>query len=941
MKSKKYFKFFKHQLDVVERNPDHALYVIPSDPLYASASQWHLGFVGHLSYAVNHSASTTAGFERAWRDYQGDGLAVGIWDNGVQQDHWDLFSNYDNNKHVIVNGAINNGLNLTQSAGHGTAVAGLIAADNNALGGLGIAHDAQITSIRIFGGVDDINRNWSRYLLTLDSLGSFDVTNHSYGGFPDFQKLTDISKFDAASMSGRSGLGTVNVKAAGNNNVDGNGEFLDASRFTITVGAISNTLTANIATYSNYGAHMLVSAPAASVSTDLLGAGAGYDGLLSGDYTNVFGGTSAAGPVVAGVVALMLSANAKLGWRDIQNILAYSAVGVGSLYSQVTISENFAWKWNGAANWNGGGLHFSEDYGYGMVNAFNAVRMAEVWTLIHPESAISANEAVVSTGVMSVNKKINDRSTLTHQFNVSSQFLLEHVALTVSLTHTYFTDLRIRLVSPDGTVMTLYDGSTGDSQTSDGTFTYTFGADGFRGESSAGIWTLQIQDEVSRNSGTLKSVSMVGYGAPTSVNSVYHYTSEALMALSASGRSNAKLLKDIDGGSDWINASTISANLVLDLNAGMSSTMEDKVFLTIASGSLIENAIGGDGDDTVMGNDANNLIYGMRGNDMLLAGGGFDVAGFTGVLAEYQISAMNGVTTVQGPDGEDMLIGFERLRFKDIEVDDPSLGVIPPDTTAPTLIGASPSDNAMDVLVDSHWVLTFSEIVQAGHGSVGIYKANGVLHERFEADDLFFQDKTVTVNPTLDLSKGTAYYLLMDSGAVTDVAGNAFSGIAAATELNLTTENDFKIISGTSRNDALNGTSGSDRMAGLSGNDTLNGKLGNDFLTGGPGKDTFVFDSPLSVNNIDTITDFNVRDDTIRLENAIFSKLSKTGTLNRNFFRANDGVAAQDSNDHILFDTRSGFLYYDADGIGGIQAQPFAVLVGWVGTVTNSDFVVI
>jgi Ca2+-binding RTX toxin-like protein len=941
MKTKNYFKFLKQPFNGRSVGPDHVLYALPADPIFSSDAQWHLGFIGSLSYATQHSARTTAGFDRVWHDFQGDGLSVGIWDNGVQQNHWDLFANYDANKHVSVNGTVNNGQNLTQSAGHGTAVAGLIAADDNLRGGLGIAHDAQITSIRIFGGVDDINRNWSRYLLTLDGLGSFDVTNHSYGGFPDFERLTDVSKFGAASMSGRSGLGTVNVKAAGNNNVDGNGELLDASRFTITVGAISDTLTANIAAYSNYGAHMLVSAPAASVSTDLTGVGAGYDGLLSGDYTNVFGGTSAAGPVVAGVVALMLSANAKLGWRDIQNILAYSAVGVGSLYSKVSTSENFAWKWNGAANWNGGGLHFSEDYGYGMVNAFNAVRMAEVWTWINPESAVSSNEAVVSTGVMSVNKKISDVSTLTHQFNVTSQVLLEHVALTVSLTHTFFTDLRIRLISPDGTVMTLYDGSTGDSQTSDGTFTYTFGADGFRGESSAGLWTLQIQDAARLNTGTLKSVTMVGYGAQSSVNSVYHYTSEVLMALSASGRPNARLLTDLDGGIDWVNASAISAHLVLDLNGGMSSTMGGQVFLTIASGTLIENAIGGDGNDTIMGNHANNLIYGMRGDDMLLGGDGFDVAGFTGTFAEYEISALDGVTTVHGPDGQDMLSGFERLRFKDMEVNDPSLGVSPPDNTAPTLISTTPSDNAIAVRVDSQWVLTFSEMVQAGHGSAAIYAANGVLHEMFDADDLIFMDKTVTINPTVDLSKDAAYYLRMDSGAVTDLAGNAFPGIEASTELNITTESVLKIISGSSRNDVLNGTSGSDQMNGLSGNDSLNGKLGNDVLTGGPGKDAFVFDTPLSVNNIDTITDFNVRDDTIRLENAIFSKLSKTGTLNRNFFRANDDVAAQDSNDHILLDTRSGVLYYDADGAGGIQAQPFAVLVGWIGTLTSSDFVVI
>ena len=80
-------------------------------------------------------------------------------------------------------------------------MAGLIAADDNGLGGVGIAHDAQITGVRIFGGADDINSAWSRYLLTLDSLGQFDVTNHSYGGYPDFY---------LSGMSGRNRLGIFN-----------------------------------------------------------------------------------------------------------------------------------------------------------------------------------------------------------------------------------------------------------------------------------------------------------------------------------------------------------------------------------------------------------------------------------------------------------------------------------------------------------------------------------------------------------------------------------------------------------------------------------------------------------------------------------------------------------------------------------------------------------
>jgi subtilisin family serine protease len=78
-------------------------------------------------------------------------------------------------------------------------------------------------------------------------------------------------------------------------------------------------------------------------------------------------GTSAATPVTTGVIALMLDAAPGLGWRDVQNILALSALsalsaqGAGSRYGGSNANENFSCEWNGAANWNGGRTHFSED----------------------------------------------------------------------------------------------------------------------------------------------------------------------------------------------------------------------------------------------------------------------------------------------------------------------------------------------------------------------------------------------------------------------------------------------------------------------------------------------------------------------------------------------------------------------------------------------------
>lgn len=921
---------------------------VPSDPLFTSDAQWHLGYIGSPGFVLTKSAAATAGIEAIWADYRGDGIDVGIWDDGVQRSHWDLSANYDTSKQVTIGGTLNDGQPLTPEDGHGTSVAGLIAADDNGRGGVGIAHDAQITAIRIFGGADDINKAWSRYLQTLDSLSQFDVTNHSYGSYPNFQKYADVAKFETAARSGRGGLGTVNVKSAGNDNIDGNGEALDSSRFTVTVAAIDNNSSGNISSYSTYGAHVLVSAPAASVTTDLLGSSAGYNGLLSNDYTNRFGGTSAAGPVTAGVVALMLDANPNLGWRDVQNILAYSAIGVGSLYSGINTNENFVWKWNGANNWNGGGLHFSEDYGYGMVNAFNAVRMAEVWSLQHEQAATSANEASVSTGTLQADLTIADLGTSNFRFTVGQDVVLEHVALTVSLTHTYFTDLRIRLISPDGTVMTVYDGSTGNASTADGTFTYAFGADGFRGESSAGEWTLQLQDVYSRDTGILKSVAFTGYGAAVGDNSVYHYTNEILQVLKLSGQSARTTLTDHDGGTDWIDASAMTEDLMLTLASGSTSLAGTSAFMTIAANTRIENAVAGDGDDWVEGNELGNVIYGMRGDDVicglagddqLFGGDGFDVAVFRGSRDDYEITLADGVTTVNGSDGTDVQSGFEILRFDDGDYADPSAVLL--DQISPVLASSTPADNATGVVVGDNIVLTFSERVKAGAtGEIGLFSANGTLFQRFSTADVIFSGNTITIDPTTNLAKDASYYLQIDSGAILDLANNSFAGISDDTTLNFSTESNIILINGTSRNDRLNGSSESDLIQGFAGSDILNGNLGTDTLNGGIGKDIFVFDTALGSSNVETIQDYSVRDDSIRIENSIFTRLIKTGTLNSSFFRANSGGVALDSNDYILFDTTTGKVYYDADGNGAENAVHFMTLVGITSGVTSLEFLV-
>ena len=85
----------------------------------------------------------------------------------------------------------------------------------------------------------------------------------------------------------------------------------------------------------------------------------------------------------------MLEANPELGWRDVQTILAASARHIGAISAPRLVSlETRPWTFNKATTWNGGGYHFSYDYGFGLVDALAAVRLAETWTA----QSTSANE---------------------------------------------------------------------------------------------------------------------------------------------------------------------------------------------------------------------------------------------------------------------------------------------------------------------------------------------------------------------------------------------------------------------------------------------------------------------------------------------------------------------------------------------------------------------
>jgi Ca2+-binding RTX toxin-like protein len=113
------------------------------------------------------------------------------------------------------------------------------------------------------------------------------------------------------------------------------------------------------------------------------------------------------------------------------------------------------------------------------------------------------------------------------------------------------------------------------------------------------------------------------------------------------------------------------------------------------------------------------------------------------------------------------------------------------------------------------------------------------------------------------------------------------------------------------------GGNGRDVLFGLGGNDVLDGGRGRDDLRGGSGQDYFKFDDRPTRTTVDRILDFNVRNDFVMLDNAIFSKLGRgtdnaPGKLNAAYFCVGDH--ALDSNDYLIYNPATDDLIYDSNG---------------------------
>ena len=197
--------------------------------------------------------------------------------------------------------------------------------------------------------------------------------------------------------------------------------------------------------------------------------------------------------------------------------------------------------------------------------------------------------------------------------------------LDMGASHPWVGDLIITLTSPDGTLSTLLNRIGQVHHAGLGLSTplgdWVFTSNAFRGELSAGTWTLGIVDALGGLTGSVTSAALSVYGSSGTTNDTYVYTNE--YATYAGTFAHSKTLSDPDGGADALNAAAVTTASIINLSAGATSVIAGQT-LTIAAGTVIENAYGGDGNDTITGNSAANQLSGGRGADVLDGGAGAD-----------------------------------------------------------------------------------------------------------------------------------------------------------------------------------------------------------------------------------------------------------------------------------------------------------------------------
>lgn len=639
---------------------------MPTDPLFPL--QWHLLNTGNINGSI---AGYDINVVRVWPDYTGKGVVLGVMDSGFDETHPDLAENYI--QALAWDPLYGQGTATFRSDDeeHGTNVAGLAVASNNGVGGVGVAFNANVVGLRFSDSPDSISTTYARFMEKVLDYG-LDITVNSWGPMEhpfDYQDEQSALRATQALLTtqGRDGLGIVTLFSSGNDRLlNMNTNYDPTSNLTGAIIVAASDQAGNITGYSTPGASVLISAPgshpASMITTDLQGeAGHNKNPGEAGNYTDIpgegFNGTSAAAPVAAGVVALVLHANPGLGYRDVQEILAYSAarfdlIGrVDNLPSfraetekdmgqelpdamkalQAAEGDLLGHSFNSATDWNGGGLMMSDHYGFGRIDALAAIRLAETWT----KTSTAQNLTTIGASTQQNAVRVEAQSTVELGSFFADNARIEQMVVAIDLEVGKLLGTELELISPDGTVSRLIDRPlplTTQLQPIEEPVTKLqteLSSVRHWGENLAGEWILRLTNHSTTEALTLNNWRLEALTALPDTTQIFTNEFGAFAQLQPE-RTTIKAENGVD-----LNASAVTAASLLNLSTGQ-ATLNDMP-VTLDSPALFRNLTTGDGNDTLVGNGNDNILMPGRGDNSVDGGLGIDVLRLIGVRENYTV----------------------------------------------------------------------------------------------------------------------------------------------------------------------------------------------------------------------------------------------------------------------------------------------------------------
>jgi subtilisin-like proprotein convertase family protein/subtilisin family serine protease len=558
-------KLVEEEKDLVE-NAEHDLnrrmntyaLALPTDPMYAS--QWHLH--RHAS-GPDFDPRSSSRCEDAWRllgSFGDSQVVVGLTDDGCKLDHADFSQDgkftdwaYFNGSRLVRRGDPDADPKAMFQAGsnHGTSCAGVIASDVDGEFTVGAAPGVRLLPVKWESQGRGLFISDSKLQAALDFMADkVDVVSNSWGAPRQNLWSTTVTDriAELARTGGRRKKGILFIWSAGNENtplqhsaamdvpytsgwsVDANGNrswvgVTKARDFVNNLVGIAGVLhvaaissTARRSHYSNYGTGVLICAPSSNSHM--------YQRLTvpgraiittTGDSaltTDKFGGTSSAAPLVAAVAALVISADPNLAAYQVADLLKRTAskdldpAAYARTPAWPGVDPDASWDVSPIPPFDAGAFQdigspdgsWSPWFGHGNVDALAAVTQA-----IALRGAAGNNLVRSSTP----NRVIPDNRIggISDTIEVLESGLARSIDVRVAIRHPWIGDLRVRLTSPGGGVVTLHNRA--GARTADLRQVYSSSAlpelAALVNTSVQGRWTLQVEDLAAADEGVLES----------------------------------------------------------------------------------------------------------------------------------------------------------------------------------------------------------------------------------------------------------------------------------------------------------------------------------------------------------------------------------------------------------------------------------------------------